>query len=161
MCDEISQGEYILKKGTILYSGNTGKKVPLSLSNIFSYIGGRGEIDISGEFVLYASSDYETAKGYALSCLVGGFVHQFKVVKDVVLWKQDVFSDAEEIANCVCPRVRGIIVIYSEKKDEVGLCSAEDYLEYIQTQNCSTGEWYHVVDKVVAKDIVNDVIPEN
>lgn len=165
MCEDFDTTQYILKKGTILYSGNSGGRNAHTLSDIFNYIGQRGEIKISGEFVLYASSNFDTAKGYALSCLSNsGFIHSFKVIQDVVLWEQSVFEDAEEVAKCVCSNtVRGIVVRYSKHHDEYALCGADGYLEYIGTRKCSGGgemtEEYHVVDRVKSYDLMFDTIP--
>jgi hypothetical protein len=165
MCDEIETTQYVLKKGTILYSGNSGSRKIQGLSDIFGYIGQRGAIKISGEFVLYASSNFDTAKGYALSCLGNsGFIHSFKVTRDVVLWEQPLFEEAEDVAKCVCsPSIRGIVVRYSKHHDEYALCGAEDYLEYIGTRKCSgSGEMtdeYHIVDKIKAYDLTFDTIP--
>ncbi len=163
MCEYIQKKPYTLKQGTILYSGNSGKKVPMTLADIFGYIGQRGEIEIQGEFILYASRDYNTARGYALSCITErGFIHKFRVMTDVVLWQQDDFEDAELVAECVCADVRGIVVIYSDTQDEYALCSSQNYLEYISTQNCSHENkfWYNIADNVTAYDLVFDVIPQ-
>lgn len=150
--------DYILKKDTILYSGNSGKRQILTLYDIFNYIGQRGEIEIIGEPILYVSTDYNTARGYALSCLTNGFVHQFRVNKDVQLTISDVYIEAEEIAETICPESRGVIIRYGDK-DEMGLCSASNFLEYDQTQNCKTGEWYNILDRITASDIVYEEIP--
>lgn len=160
MCDHILKTKYVLQQGTILYSGNSGKKIPLSLADIFGYIGQRGTREINGEFVLYASRDYNTARGYALSCITGtGFVHKFQVTKDVILWQQDDFEDADQVAKCVCPDVRGIVVIYDDTLDEYALCSSEDYLDYIATQNCTSQEWYNILDRVASKDVAFHSMP--
>ena len=165
MCDDIETTRYTLKKGTILYSGNSGKRNIQTLSDIFKYIGQRGEVSIKGEFVLYASSDYDTSKGYAFSCLnQTGFIHKFRVTRNIILWEQSVFEDADEVAKCVCSAlIKGIVVRYSKHHDEYALCSPEDYLEYISTQKCigngKTSEEYNILDKVTAHDLVMDTMP--
>lgn len=162
-CNDIKKTKYILKKGLILYSGNSGKRKILTLDDIFNYIGQRGNITITGEHVLYASSNIETAQGYALSCLKEGFVHKFRVTKNVELWQQDVYEDAERVAECVCGTVKGIYVNYSEEHDEYALCSAHEYLDYISTRKCNGGrlsDEYHVLDKLTASDLAFGNIPE-
>lgn len=157
MCDDIDTSrEYTLQKDVILYSGNNGKKEPLSLDDIFGYIGQRNMTSpIIGEFVLYASSNYNTAYGYAQQCIGRGFIHKFRVLNDVLLFEQDVYEEAEEVANCVCPKARGIVVLYGKGFDEYALCSSENYLEYIESHDCSRSEdgWFNILDTLSAADV--------
>ena len=84
MCDEFEEyheegSMYTLKKGTILYSGNRMNRDIVSLKDVFNYVGQRG-IDAEVEnYVLYASSDFNVAWGYASSCQLDGYIHKFKV----------------------------------------------------------------------------------
>lgn len=159
MCDGIDTSrDFILKKDTILYSGNTAKRKPLSLDDIFGYIGQRNMTGpIVGEFVLYASSDYNAAYGYAQQCLGSGYIHKFRVLEDTLLFEQDVYDEAEEIAKCVCPKARGIVVLYGQGFDEYALCSSENYLEYVESQDCSRMSygWFNILDSIPAADVHN------
>lgn len=153
MCD-INKSKTIIKKNTILYSGNTGKRLPTTLDNVFKYIGQLGQKEIRGNFVSFYSTDYDTARGYALSCQNNGYIHKFRLSKDIEIYEQDVFLEASEIAECVCDQVKGIGIFYSDIKDEYGLCDAEDYLEYIETQKCPSMEWYNVLTDLKTYDII-------
>lgn len=137
---------YLLKAGDILYSGNTMDKSPLTLESIFSYVGQRGmDTDISSvsNYVLYASSNYETGWGYASSCSSNGYVHKFVVTNDVLLLRGDTFEDAELIDKCVCTPYDiyyGFMVFYGTKNnkqwDEFALCNSHQYLDYVESIKC-------------------------
>jgi hypothetical protein len=149
-CDEFKElheenSTFTLKKGTILYSGNTMKGEIISLKDIFEYVGQRGKkVDVK-TFVLYATTNFDTAYGYARSCLFKeGYVHKFKVMKDVVLLKGDIFEDAELIDKCVCSTYKGYAVIYSSKFDEFALCNSPNYLKYMETLKCLDKQWVDI-----------------
>ena len=161
MCEEIEKTPYILKEGTILYSGNKGTHKPLTIQDIFKYVGQRNlENNIKGEFVLYASTNYNTAFAYAQSCaLKHGYIHKFKVDRDIELYEQPVFEDYEVVAKCVCPEVRGIAVIYSKSENEFALCSSEEYLEYIESIDCRNFDygWHDLFETLALRDLVDHI----
>ncbi len=150
---------YLLKEGTVLYSGNTMNKYPLTLQDIFGYIGQRDIKTLPEDvtnFVLYASSNFETAWGYAKSCISNkGYIHKFRITKDVLLLRGDVFEDAELVDRCICTPYEiyyGYMVLYGFKGDvhydEYALCNSENYLEYIESVRCEGrgqhGQWVDV-----------------
>jgi len=137
-CDEFKDlSKFILKKDTILYSGNTMDKEIVDLKHVFKYIGQRGKDVESKNYVLYASSDFNVAWGYASSCQRHGYIHKFIVTKDVELIEGDVFEDAELIDKCVCKNENnGYAVIYAPEKDEYALCNSHEFLEYVSSIKC-------------------------
>lgn len=147
-CDEFQDLDetFLLRKGTILYSGNTAKG-NITLKDIFEYVGQRGKnVDVD-TFVLYATTNFDTALGYARSCLIpNGNVHKFKVSKDSLLLKGDVFEDAELVEKCVCLNYKGYAVIYSDTFDEFALCNSKNYLEYLETFQCKSNSWVSIAD---------------
>jgi len=147
---------YLLKAGDILYSGNTMDKSPLTLESIFSYVGQRGietNLRSVSNFVLYASSNFETGWGYASSCSRNGYVHKFVVTRDVLLLRGQTYEDAELIDKCVCKPYdiyHGYMVLYGTKDnqqyDEFALCNSHKYLDYVESVKCvpigQHSEWF-------------------
>jgi hypothetical protein len=136
MCDDYDK-ILVLLKGTILYSGNITNKTELTIKDIFRYMGQRKK-DYQGKtFILYASRNYNVAWGYASSCLTTGYVHKFRLTRDITLLQGDDFEDAEEVEKCICDKGHdGYSVIYSETQDEFAFCNSENYLEYISSIKC-------------------------
>lgn len=164
MCDEFEEYHeeeytFVLKKGTILYSGNTMKKEIVSLKDIFNYIGQRGKVVKKTNYVLYASQDFNVAWGYAASCQRHGYIHKFVVTKDVVLLRGDIFEDSELVDKCICTPYdyKGFAVIYDEKtkKDEYALCNSEEFLEYVSSIRCIFDKetWIDITLEEYAEDV--------
>ena len=170
MCDEFEEYHeedytFLLKKGTILYSGNTMNKEIVDLKDIFNYIGQRGKQVVKTNYVLYASQDFNVAWGYASSCQRHGYIHKFKVMKDVLLLRGDIFEDAELVDKCICSPYdyRGFAVIYAPGQDEYALCNSEEFLSYESSIRClgDKDSWIDLTLEQYAEDVgiaANDLI---
>jgi len=148
-CQDLDGDTWILKSGTILYSGNTMSKEVITLQDIFQYIGQRGKEYSGNTFVLYASTNYDVAWGYASSCQQSGYIHKFIVERDLTMLKGDIFEDAELVAKCVCEKgYDGYAVLYSDTQNEFALCNSSRYLQYLASIKCiqNKEEWLNVVN---------------
>jgi len=162
MCDEFEEYHeedytFVLKKGTILYSGNTMEKEIVSLKDIFNYVGQRGKDVKKTNYVLYASRDFNVAWGYASSCQRHGYIHKFVVTKDVLLLRGDIFEDAELVDKCICSLYdyKGFAVIYAPGKDEYALCNSEEFLKYTSSIRCKFDKenWVDISLEEYANDV--------
>lgn len=137
-----------MHKGTILFQGDK-RKGRKCLANLFRMRGQRGSKTVEGEMVAFYTSDEDTARVYAGLTEGQGWVHQFELMDDVSLlyydWSNPMnmdLVDTEEVAQFVCPTVRGIYIWYGEgKPDEVALCSPETLLTYRASKR-SGDQWW-------------------
>lgn len=121
-CYEKNYPDYvhILKKGSILYTGQTIKneinahkiyendeKIKKKIEDIFKYVG-MSQIELEKQqykhYVTYFSSNINTAIGYG-ECAINpsqGLVNKFRVKEDIPLLKNGIYLEAKEVADCIC-----------------------------------------------------------
>lgn len=130
--------EVIIKKGTKLYNGinyPTNSCPPkYKYKNINNY----------NKYILYTSSNRNSAKGYAQNCISNkyGWIREYRVKEDIILpdiSEDQLHYEVEEVKKFFCDKGGYYLAwrkINNSVIEEIVLCNPQKYLEHIRNHKC-------------------------